>query len=396
MIAVELTSTLDRTTMTTDTDTQRLGDTQRIWEALAQSDPLWAVLSEPEKKGRRWAVDEFMATGEVFVRSSLARFETLGGTLRDRRAAVDFGCGVGRLTQPLARRFDRAIGIDISPTMVQVARRLNMCGRRARYIVNDQPDLGFIPDRSVSLVLSHITLQHLPPDVAKGYMREFARIVDTGGGLIFQVPSHLTDAYLPADDRGESVPPEARLAQIAADVPTKVEVGQTHPLRVSVRNVSDQTWRQTAMYPLNIGNHWLDSDGRAAVSNDDGRVRLPVELQPGDAAELVLLVRPPMARGFYHLQIDVVQEGVSWFASCGSMPLDRVVEVVGAPPPQYEGGKFHDLIRTQDDETPMFDMHGVPYAEVEKILTECGCVLLGVEEHVTEWQSFTYYAQVSD
>ena len=48
--------------------------------------------------------------------------------------ALDFGCGVGRLTQALARRVARVVGADISPVMIDLARRLNRYPDRAEYI----------------------------------------------------------------------------------------------------------------------------------------------------------------------------------------------------------------------------------------------------------------------
>ena len=36
--------------------------------------------------------------------------------------ALDFGCGVGRLSQALADYFDRVVGADVSPTMIGLAR----------------------------------------------------------------------------------------------------------------------------------------------------------------------------------------------------------------------------------------------------------------------------------
>ena len=54
------------------------------------------------------------------------------GTALNRGIAIDFGYGVGRLTQPLASRFDLAIGIDISPTMIEAAVKLNRFGNKAQ------------------------------------------------------------------------------------------------------------------------------------------------------------------------------------------------------------------------------------------------------------------------
>ena len=41
-----------------------VGHLQAVWEALAMDDPLWAILSSPEKIGRRWKLNEFLKTGE--------------------------------------------------------------------------------------------------------------------------------------------------------------------------------------------------------------------------------------------------------------------------------------------------------------------------------------------
>src|SRR5690606_28251822 len=46
-------------------------------------------------------------------------------------------------------------------------------------------------DASMDLVFSLITLQHIPPKVSKGYLREFVRVVKPGGVIWFQLPTHV-------------------------------------------------------------------------------------------------------------------------------------------------------------------------------------------------------------
>src|ERR1700728_2863656 len=120
-----------------------LEDVGSTWESQAQADPLWAVLSEPDRIQRQWDIDSFMATGEEHISKSLQTFADLGGRLPDHDLALDFGSGVGRLTQPLARRFAHVIGVDISPTMIAVAQRLNVYPEQVRFVLNQQPDLSF-------------------------------------------------------------------------------------------------------------------------------------------------------------------------------------------------------------------------------------------------------------
>ena len=34
------------------------------WDLLGKEDPLWAVLTEKDKKGNKWEAAEFLATGK--------------------------------------------------------------------------------------------------------------------------------------------------------------------------------------------------------------------------------------------------------------------------------------------------------------------------------------------
>ena len=56
--------------------------------------------------------------------------------------ALDFGCGVGRLTQALAEHFERVAGVDIAASMIARARQENRHGDRVRYVVNERSDLA--------------------------------------------------------------------------------------------------------------------------------------------------------------------------------------------------------------------------------------------------------------
>src|SRR5438552_18194119 len=94
------------------------------WEIFAQEDPLWAILTHPLKQGGRWSLEEFLATGEGDVTRLIHALQRLAEPVT-REAALDFGCGVGRVTLPLARRFARVVGLDAAPTMVVQAERLN-------------------------------------------------------------------------------------------------------------------------------------------------------------------------------------------------------------------------------------------------------------------------------
>jgi ubiquinone/menaquinone biosynthesis C-methylase UbiE len=106
-----------------------------------------------------------------------------------RRRALDFGCGVGRLTQALARHFERVDGVDISASMIQQANAYNQHGSRCQYVVNQRSDLRIFPDQHFDFIYSSITLQHMPPRYSRRYIAEFMRVLAPGGAVLFQLPS---------------------------------------------------------------------------------------------------------------------------------------------------------------------------------------------------------------
>ena len=165
---------------------------QQQWESLAQSDPLWAILSDPRKQGGRWDPETFFETGRREIAAVFERLSELGVEPR-RGRALDFGCGVGRLTQALAERFDSADGVDIAPTMVTLARNHN-ARETCRYHVVAAPPLPF-EDGAFDFVLSLIVLQHMPPRDSLRNVAEFLRVLAPGGVLYVQ---HASRPRLPA------------------------------------------------------------------------------------------------------------------------------------------------------------------------------------------------------
>lgn len=177
----------------TRTPHSQLDRLRRVWERLGGDDPLWAVLSDSRKRGGRWDVDEFFATGTAEIDAQLAAAAALGFP-RERGVALDFGCGAGRLTRRLASHFRRAIGIDVSASMVTTARELNAELDNAEFRVNASPRLEGIADASIDFVFSHITLQHIPAELAAGYVSEFFRVLAPGGAAVFQFVADTDDS----------------------------------------------------------------------------------------------------------------------------------------------------------------------------------------------------------
>lgn len=168
-----------------------LAELKKNWHEFGRRDPLWAILAEPGKKNNRWNVDEFFRTGEEDVAAILRYIEELPFELR-RGRALDFGCGVGRLTQALSERFDQCYGVDIARSMIGLAKKLNRHGRRCRYVLNERNDLRAFRNDTFDFICTLITLQHMKPDYSRSYILEFLRVLAPGGMLFFQLPAGYT------------------------------------------------------------------------------------------------------------------------------------------------------------------------------------------------------------
>ena len=171
----------------------RLDRLQRHWDEFGRRDPYWAILTDPAKKGNQWNLEEFFRTGEHEIDEVIAWVESLGVAAR-RGRALDFGCGAGRISQALARHFERVVGVDVAPSMIALANQHNRHGDRCRYLLNEHADLRQLPDSSVDFLYSRLVLQHLRPKLIKAYVAEFVRLLDAGGVAVFNVPASPLDA----------------------------------------------------------------------------------------------------------------------------------------------------------------------------------------------------------
>lgn len=375
----------------------RLKQTRQQWEAFGRTDPLWAICTDESVKNNRWNVDQFFRSGEAMIGEVMSHLDRVGVDLHAERA-LDFGCGVGRLTQPLCARFNACDGVDVAASMIDLARSYNRFGERCHYHVNAADDLRLFPDNSFDFALSLLVLQHMAPDYAKRYIAEFVRVLRGDGVAYFQIPDS------PTAPRRAPLAEGAHRAQISATFSglelTSAEM-RTVPLRV--RNTSSHPWPPPA-HPRDVagvarlGNHWLTARGQMVI-RDDGRASMPQSVGPGDEIELELPICAPGAPGRYLLECDLVEEGVTWFALRGSPTLRVPVTVTGTAAP---GGpqprsplrrRVFDRLRRAPS-APVMEMHCVPRDEVLSVVHAAGARVIDVADFVDAGEGFTSFRYV--
>jgi SAM-dependent methyltransferase len=159
-------------------------------------DPLWSILTAEGKRYGKWGIEDFFRSGEEDINALLSRATALGYARR-KEAALDFGCGVGRLTRALGQHFVECWGVDIAESMINHAMELNRDLKNLHFQVNDREDLSVFYDCAFDFIVSLITLQHVPRRRAiEAYITDFVRIVREGGIVVFQLPTYVPLIWL--------------------------------------------------------------------------------------------------------------------------------------------------------------------------------------------------------
>jgi SAM-dependent methyltransferase len=157
---------------------------------MAELDPLWAILSDPDKKFGGWDPQEFFNDGDREAKRVMDLCKRNGIGLPCGEL-LDFGCGAGRMTRAFSQFFRSCVGIDISEKMVEHARRFNADRPHCQFVANPSATLPF-GDATFDFVFSVLVLQHLPKQsLILGYIAEFIRVAKDGGVLVFQLTNEV-------------------------------------------------------------------------------------------------------------------------------------------------------------------------------------------------------------
>lgn len=138
---------------------------------------------------------EMKATGERFItddawgyRSEIEhrhRYNLLGEVVKGKKV-LDAACGSGYGTYIIAQNAQSATGIDISEEAVEFCKenykRENLCYKRM-----SAADMQFA-DNEFDVVISFETIEHLPFELQKAFLKEITRVLKEDGILIMSSP----------------------------------------------------------------------------------------------------------------------------------------------------------------------------------------------------------------
>ena len=141
---------------------------EQDWRRFGKLDPYYGVVSFNKFKNEHLnetTKEHFFNTGVKHMQSCLDVAKALF-SLGSGGRALDFGCGVGRLTCAMAPHFSEVVGLDLSPGMLTEARK-ESTKRALNNIIYDlsTEESKFAPG-IYDFVHSYLVLQHIP--VSKG------------------------------------------------------------------------------------------------------------------------------------------------------------------------------------------------------------------------------------
>jgi cyclopropane fatty-acyl-phospholipid synthase-like methyltransferase len=148
------------------------------WEHFANENAEYYILTVDgidysTEEGKKY----FFGSGAKFFSSTIEHIEE---RLKEKEHALEIGCGIGRLTIPHARFFNKVSAVDISPTMLSKLKHIaeqNGIENIQCYLPHEKWD-----DFAYDYAYSFIVFQHIPDiRIIENYIGRIARSLKKGG-----------------------------------------------------------------------------------------------------------------------------------------------------------------------------------------------------------------------
>ncbi|MCW5960437.1 MAG: class I SAM-dependent methyltransferase [Pyrinomonadaceae bacterium] len=157
---------------------------QKTWEHFGEENPYFAVVTLDQFEKENLSEDvlaEFFESGSRYTETVWKEIETnLVSDFRPKRS-LDFGCGVGRLSIPIARRSGELVAVDISKRMLEEAER-NAVKANVNNIsfVQSDDNISRVSGK-FDFIHSFIVIQHIDPSIGETIFEKMIEKLEDGG-----------------------------------------------------------------------------------------------------------------------------------------------------------------------------------------------------------------------
>lgn len=138
-------------------------------------------------------------------------------------------------------------------------------------------------------------------------------------------PRYPVSVAVPLPGEGPEWRQEAyyQAAVTSLELPPNFPSGGETGVTVTLENRGTSTWSTEGLPSVRLSYHWLDSQGHTVIHNGL-HTALPLPLGPGETTTVLVRIGCPAEPGTYILELDLLCEGINWFAARSGAPLKRV------------------------------------------------------------------------
>jgi SAM-dependent methyltransferase len=221
------------------------------------------------------------------------------------RRVLEYGCGIGRLAIPLARRAEHVTAVDVSSAMLGAGREKARGISNLEFLAVDE----FRASRArFDLITCYLLLQRLPQGQGMALIRELVDRLDPGGLLVAQVPFHRSSPMWVDATRWlrRAVPGVNALANLARRKPVDTPLFGSETY--DIEEITAILRASGCVDPYLVFDKLGDADGVVLYA------RKPPRLEPSEAppAEGFIDVRDLLARSSID---DLNRTAETYFAS---------------------------------------------------------------------------------
>jgi ubiquinone/menaquinone biosynthesis C-methylase UbiE len=165
-----------------------MSKSKSVWEYFGENDPYFAVNTLSEMRSETIDKDTialFFQRGEEYIERIWSEIED--NFIADFKPgrSLDFGCGVARMTLPIAKRSTEAVGVDISQNMLDVAAEnaKTFAVENVSFVQGDD-NLSRVSGE-FDFIHSFVVFQHIDPKIGEPIFKKMVEsLTEDGIGVL--------------------------------------------------------------------------------------------------------------------------------------------------------------------------------------------------------------------